>query len=309
MVVIGGRNSSNTTRLAEVCAAHLPAHLPHRIGRRAGSGRPLPVARRVGVTAGASTPENQIAAVEAFLRSAVAMATYPGKDIEREACRVPLASPVDQASLTAAAGGGCGVARGAGGALIVAVEPESPADDAGFDARLLPHDGGRRIPCATSSTGAGLRPTTSIVRGLHRSRRRGRARWSWSASRGSGWGFEFDGVRVRRREAVPQRLRVLLHAPAARRRAPLARAARRRLPPELSRRAPSSRFTNLKPEDEARIIEQRISAPARVACTRASRSVRRRIDRQARRPRPGRARPPAGGRHRGSTPRSCSCPA
>ena len=38
MVVIGGRNSSNTTRLAEVCA-HLPAHLPHRIGRRAGSGR------------------------------------------------------------------------------------------------------------------------------------------------------------------------------------------------------------------------------------------------------------------------------
>ena len=41
MVVIGGRNSSNTTRLAEVCA----------------------------VTAGASTPENQIAAVEAFLRA------------------------------------------------------------------------------------------------------------------------------------------------------------------------------------------------------------------------------------------------
>ena len=69
MVVIGGRNSSNTTRLADVCAAHLPAHLPHRIGRRAGSGLPSPVAARVGVTAGASTPEEpDRRRREAFLR-------------------------------------------------------------------------------------------------------------------------------------------------------------------------------------------------------------------------------------------------
>ena len=44
MVVIGGRNSSNTTRLADICAA-------------------------VGVTAGASTPEEQIEAVTTLLEA------------------------------------------------------------------------------------------------------------------------------------------------------------------------------------------------------------------------------------------------
>lgn len=69
MVVIGGRNSSNTTRLAEVVRAHLPAHLPHRIDRRAGSGRFCRAVAAWVSRAGASTPENQIAAVEAFLRT------------------------------------------------------------------------------------------------------------------------------------------------------------------------------------------------------------------------------------------------
>lgn len=68
MVVIGGRNSSNTTRLAEVCALTCPRtfHI-----ESAGELDPAAFAgcRRVGVTAGASTPENQIAAVEAFLRT------------------------------------------------------------------------------------------------------------------------------------------------------------------------------------------------------------------------------------------------
>ena len=68
MVVIGGRNSSNTTRLAEVCALTCPRtfHIESadELDPAAFAG-----CRRVGVTAGASTPENQIAAVEAFLRA------------------------------------------------------------------------------------------------------------------------------------------------------------------------------------------------------------------------------------------------
>ena len=68
MVVIGGRNSSNTTRLAEVCALTCPRtfHIDStdELDPAAFAG-----CRRVGVTAGASTPENQIAAVEAFLRT------------------------------------------------------------------------------------------------------------------------------------------------------------------------------------------------------------------------------------------------
>ena len=68
MVVIGGRNSSNTTRLAEACALTCPRtfHIEStdELDPAAFAG-----CRRVGVTAGASTPENQIAAVEAFLRT------------------------------------------------------------------------------------------------------------------------------------------------------------------------------------------------------------------------------------------------
>ena len=68
MVVIGGRNSSNTTRLAEVCALTCPRtfHIESadELDPAAFAG-----CRRVGVSAGASTPENQIAAVEKFLRA------------------------------------------------------------------------------------------------------------------------------------------------------------------------------------------------------------------------------------------------
>ena len=68
MVVIGGRNSSNTTRLADICAAacsrthHVES--PDEIDPAwlAGCGA-------VGVTAGASTPEGQIDAVAAFLEA------------------------------------------------------------------------------------------------------------------------------------------------------------------------------------------------------------------------------------------------
>ncbi|MBQ9041864.1 MAG: 4-hydroxy-3-methylbut-2-enyl diphosphate reductase [Eggerthellaceae bacterium] len=68
MVVIGGRNSSNTTRLAEICEAACPRafHIESvdEIDPSWFQG-----CTTVGVTAGASTPENQIAAVVEYLEA------------------------------------------------------------------------------------------------------------------------------------------------------------------------------------------------------------------------------------------------
>lgn len=66
MIVIGGRNSANTLRLAESCAAIVETHLvetPEEI-----ESCPLEGKRRVGLTAGASTPDSSIETVESLLR-------------------------------------------------------------------------------------------------------------------------------------------------------------------------------------------------------------------------------------------------
>jgi len=66
MLVVGGRNSSNTTRLAELCQAVCPRtwHLEEPQELQADW---FTQAETIGITAGASTPENQIAAVVARL--------------------------------------------------------------------------------------------------------------------------------------------------------------------------------------------------------------------------------------------------
>jgi 4-hydroxy-3-methylbut-2-enyl diphosphate reductase len=67
MIVVGGRNSGNTTRLAQICEAFCPNtyHIesPAELDDAWFEG-----AVNVGITAGASTPEAQIVAVEEALR-------------------------------------------------------------------------------------------------------------------------------------------------------------------------------------------------------------------------------------------------
>jgi len=66
IVVIGGRNSSNTSRLFEICKSRCPKtfHIetPDEIDPQWFSG-----CEKIGVTAGASTPEDQIEAVVSYL--------------------------------------------------------------------------------------------------------------------------------------------------------------------------------------------------------------------------------------------------
>lgn len=68
MVVIGGRNSSNTTRLAEICAQRCPRVFHIEAAAELDSDA-LASCATVGVTAGASTPEDQIKAVVAYLEA------------------------------------------------------------------------------------------------------------------------------------------------------------------------------------------------------------------------------------------------
>ena len=66
MVVIGGHNSSNTTRLYEICKAICPKTY-HIETKEELDENALRLCDKVGITAGASTPERQIAEIEQYI--------------------------------------------------------------------------------------------------------------------------------------------------------------------------------------------------------------------------------------------------
>jgi 4-hydroxy-3-methylbut-2-enyl diphosphate reductase len=65
MIVIGGKNSANTTRLYEMCQAVKPSY--HIESENEIQPRWFRKARRVGITAGASTPQEQVRKIADFL--------------------------------------------------------------------------------------------------------------------------------------------------------------------------------------------------------------------------------------------------
>ena len=196
------------------------------------------------------------------------MATYPGKDIEREAS---CASCAACGQTTLAPAEAAAAAWEGPAARIVAVEPESPADDAGF------------TPGCYLTTVDG-EPLRDIID------------WRWLAADdvicvgyidldgeagevelerepGERWGFEFDGVlfdsvKLCRNACVFCFMRQLPDG----------------VRPSLVLRDDDFRLsflsgtfvtlTNLKPEDEARIIEQHIS-PLRVSLHASNPELRR----------------------------------
>ena len=231
------------------------------------------------------------------------MATYPGKDIEREA-NAPCAA-CEQATLTPAEAAAAAWAGPA--ARIIAVEPESPADDAGFapGCYLTTVDG---EPLRDIIDWRWLCGRRRRLGGLHRPGRRGgrggaRARARVRRGASPSTASVFDGVKPCRNACTFCFMRQLPDG----------------MRPSLTLRDDDFRLsflsgtfvtlTNLKPDDdERRILEQRIS-PLRVSlhASRARRAPPH--HRQARRStasRPSTASwPPASRR----TPRSSSCPA
>ncbi len=199
------------------------------------------------------------------------MATYPGKDIEREASCASCAA-CDQASLTAAEA--AAAAWKGPAARIIAVEPESPADDAGFapgcylttvDGEPLRHLIDWRWLAADDASSRGAISISNGDEGVVELER----------EEGEDWGFEFegvvfDGVRQCRNACTFCFMRQLPDG----------------VRPSLVLRDDDFRLsflagtfvtlTNLKPEDEARIIEQHIS-PLRVSLHASEPELRRRM--------------------------------
>ncbi len=201
------------------------------------------------------------------------MDTYPGKDIERAAQAVsgPGAACVGCGSAALTPAQAAAAAWGGPVAPIAAVEPESPADDAGFTAGcyLTTVDG---QPLRDIIDWRWLTAEDVITVGyIDQDGEAGEVELEREA--GERWGFEFDGV-------LFDRVKLCRNA--------CVFCFMRQLPegvrPSLVLRDDDFRLsflsgtfvtlTNLRPEDEARIIEQQIS-PLRVSLHASNSELRR----------------------------------
>ncbi len=82
MVIVGGRQSSNTAKLRDVCAVHCPTFLVETAAEL--SREDLEGAHRIGVTAGASTPDDIIKEVLSTMSELVKNETTPVEAISDE---------------------------------------------------------------------------------------------------------------------------------------------------------------------------------------------------------------------------------
>ncbi|MBE6763238.1 MAG: bifunctional 4-hydroxy-3-methylbut-2-enyl diphosphate reductase/30S ribosomal protein S1 [Ruminococcaceae bacterium] len=82
MVIVGGRQSSNTAKLRDVCAAHCPTFLVETAAEL--SREDLEGAHRIGVTAGASTPDDIIKEVLSTMSELVKNETTPMEVVSDE---------------------------------------------------------------------------------------------------------------------------------------------------------------------------------------------------------------------------------
>ena len=204
------------------------------------------------------------------------MNTYPTKDIEGAAAAAVAQGAAARATAPqegAAAASAAPCADGFRGAPVAGVEPGSPADDAGFSAgcRIL-HVDGRPVRdlidwrwlSADDVLRVGYVDTDGDVGEVELER-----------EEGQGWGFAFDGAVF---DGVRQCRNACTFC--------FMRQLPRGMRPSLSLRDDDFRLsflagtfvtlTNVTPEDEARILEQRIS-PLRVSLHAADAAVRRRL--------------------------------
>ena len=142
MVVVGGKNSGNTTRLAEVCRRHCPRthHIesPEELRAQWFCG-----ARRVGITAGASTPSDQIQAVRDGLERLVPRGSHDGTPAAFDGAAPQVGAYEPGATQARSLASGRERWRGA---LISEVTPGGPAQLAGLEAGMrITHVNGEEL--------------------------------------------------------------------------------------------------------------------------------------------------------------------
>ena len=158
VVVVGGRNSANTARLAQLCRA-IEARTHHVESAAELRAEWFSGARRIGVTAGASTPDAEIEATVQKLGGSV---TAEGSAERWSRSPLPIEDVREAAARAGLRAGDC-IARLNGVAPIDVLDLEMAAADGTFSAR--------RVARRASARARGRAPARGVARDLAGTRR------------------------------------------------------------------------------------------------------------------------------------------